>query len=127
MVSSLSSATTLALSHHILDTLDVALRQPTLRANETVSNDLLYVQISAQKFTNRLKQAYSTREPFNEMLLHELRGPLSVMVGYLELIQESMELDRLPDQRTFNLINNLHHDALALCDALDRQYPQNQR
>jgi|SRR5690606_29286365 len=122
MVSTVSSTTTLALAHHVLDTLDVTLRQPVLRANETISNDLQYVQISAQKFTSRLKQAYSSNEPFTDALIHELRGPLSVMVGYLELIQEGMAFGDTLDQRSLNLINNLHTDSLELCDALDRQY-----
>ncbi len=79
--------------------------------------------MSADKFLKRLEQASAQREPFTEQLIHELRGPLSVMVGYLELVQETITEDEVPDDpRTKTMIEELHRDSMALCTALEQHY-----
>ncbi len=125
MVASVSPTDTRVLAHRISRNMALLVKQPILRTSEEIFTDLGYVQISEAKFSRRLEQFYAAQERFDDHVIHELRSPLSIMVGYLELIQESLGaevgLDRL-DSMTVNLLDDLYQDSLAMCSMLEKQY-----
>jgi signal transduction histidine kinase len=125
MVATVSPKSTRALADRISQNVTLLMKQPILLTSQAISTDLGYVQMSADKFIQRLERVYAAQEPFDDRVIHELRSPLSVMVGYLELIQESLGAEvgfTAMDLLTINLLDDLYQDGLAICSALEQQY-----
>lgn len=125
MIATLSSSNTRALAHQISENVALLSKQPILHTSEMIAKDLGYIQLSADKFNRRLEQVYAAQETFDDRVIHELRSPLSVMVGYLELIQESLGDEvglNAVDAMTINLLDDLYQDSLRLCSVLEQHY-----
>jgi signal transduction histidine kinase len=125
VVATSSPTSTRALAQQITANVTLLSKQPILHTSETIAKDLGYIQLSADKFTRRLEQVYAAQEKFDDRVIHELRSPLSVMVGYLELIQESLGAEvglNTVDSMTINLIDDVYQDSLRLCSELEKHY-----
>jgi signal transduction histidine kinase len=125
VVATLPPTNTKALADRISQNIALLMKQPILHTSQVIMDDLSYVKLSAEKFTKRLEQVYAASETFDDRVIHELRSPLSVMVGYLELIQESIGAEiglTSLDALTINLLDDLYQDSLSICTALEQQY-----
>jgi signal transduction histidine kinase len=80
--------------------------------SESLIDDLQQVYQSSLRFHDRLEQALLTDEEKSNQLLHDLRGPLNVVIGYSEIMLDGMDGPVNDSQR--RLLENIHKDAMIV-------------
>jgi signal transduction histidine kinase len=67
---------------------------------------------------DELKEAVDSRDEFLRTISHELRTPLTSMIGYLEVIEDSIDLEKEGIDLPFGIIHRNSERLLSLINAL---------
>ena len=81
------------------------------------SGELIGTLVTSQDVTE-LKEALDARDEFLRTISHELRTPLASVIGYLELIEDSIDLERESVAQSFGIIQRNSQRLLSLINSL---------